>query len=184
MENQEEILKKLRSGDGALLREAIREIQENGDLTMAGILLEELCQSAEPEREPALIGLLSDIKDSSFRELLIRRLTETTDPGQKTLLLRLVWESSLDYSAHWELFATILAEENFEASLEASTTLENLAGHLSPEQRGKLKKRLQHPAFPADRAFLTENILEKISILEKESEEEEETCSHTHPHEH
>lgn len=184
MENQEEILKKLRSGDGSLLQEAIREIQENGDLTMADILLEGLCQSTEPEREPALIGLLSDIKDSSFRDLLIRKLTDTTNPEQKTLLLRIVWESSLDYSAHWELFATMLEEEDFETSLEASTTLENLAGHLSPEQRNKLKERLQHPAFPADKKFLAENILEEISLLEEESEEGEETCSHSHPHEH
>ena len=108
--------------------------------------------------------LLADIKDNQFKDLLIQKLEQTSEGTLKKELLRIVWESSLDYSSYLDHFLQILQEDDFTVAFEASTVIENLVPHLMPEQRTKLTDILQ--VFPEDKKFLAENILEELSYQE------------------
>lgn len=167
MDNQNELLEKLRSGGPDLVSEAVKEIQENGDLAMAEALLDVLGQRPAEFPESVVVGLLADIRDADFRACLFRRLQQATVSVQKVLLLRIAWESALDYSAHWEFFLDLLSEDEFEVALEASTVLEETVRRLSPEQRGRLGLRLQDGSLPQDRKFLIAPVLEELACAEE-----------------
>ena len=155
MENNEEILKKISSGDPEAIAEAVDTVKENGDLVIAGKL---------PSTITIIANLLADIKDNQFKDLLIQKLEQTSEGTLKKELLRIVWESSLDYSSYLDHFLQILQEDDFTVAFEASTVIENLVPHLMPEQRTKLTDILQ--IFPEDKKFLAENILEELSYQE------------------
>ena len=160
MENNEEILKKISSGDPEAIAEAVDTVKENGDLVIAGKLLDILSQPLAPSTITIIANLLADIKDNQFKDLLIQKLEQTSEGTLKKELLRIVWESSLDYSSYLQ----ILQEDDFTVAFEASTVIENLVPHLMPEQRTKLTDILQ--VFPEDKKFLAENILEELSYQE------------------
>ena len=145
MENNEEILKKISSGDPEAIAEAVDTVKENGDLVIAGKLLDILSQPLAPSTITIIANLLAE-------------------GTLKKELLRIVWESSLDYSSYLDHFLQILQEDDFTVAFEASTVIENLVPHLMPEQRTKLTDILQ--IFPEDKKFLAENILEELSYQE------------------
>ena len=150
MENNEEILKKISSGDPEAIAEAVDTVKENQPLAPSTITI--------------IANLLADIKDNQFKDLLIQKLEQTSEGTLKKELLRIVWESSLDYSSYLDHFLQILQEDDFTVAFEASTVIENLVPHLMPEQRTKLTDILQ--VFPEDKKFLAENILEELSYQE------------------
>lgn len=72
MENNEEILKKISSGDPEAIAEAVDTVKENGDLVIAGKLLDILSQPLAPSTITIIANLLADIKDNQFKDLLIQ----------------------------------------------------------------------------------------------------------------
>ena len=108
MENNEEILKKISSGDPEAIAEAVDTVKENGDLVIAGKLLDILSQPLAPSTITIIANLLADIKDNQFKDLLIQKLEQTSEGTLKKELLRIVWESSLDYSSYLDHFLQIL----------------------------------------------------------------------------
>ena len=151
-----EILKKIQSGEPELLTEAVKEIKENGDLSIAQMLLEHLGEIRDPRTMTVLANLLADIKENAFREVLIRQLQSTDQPSVKTELLRIVWESSLDYSVYLPVFLELLQNEDFKVAFEASTVIENMVHQLAPGQHRQLHEFIE--SFPADKQFLVGNI--------------------------
>lgn len=165
MENNKEIIERLKSGDSTLVEAAVREVQENGDLGMAGVLLECLGEMEEGGQSTVVSGLLADIKDSGFRKLLMDRLKEAKSDRERCALLRVVWESALDYSAYLEVFLQLLQEGEFSVAFEASTVIENMVHRLSREQYQRLHEVVH--GFPEEKRFLVENIHEEMECGEE-----------------
>lgn len=166
MENTTDILNKINSNNPELLAEAIKEIKENGDLNIAEALLSTLAAPFESHTMTTVINLLADIKDNNFRPLLIQKIQTTTDPSLKSSLLRIVWESALDYTPYLDLFLKILQEDDFSAAFEASTVIENMVHNLTGEQQQLLHHIIEH--FPDDKQFLVQNIHEEMGCCETE----------------
>lgn len=74
MENKQDILKKLGSSDIDLVSEAIEQIKTEGDLSIVPELLDILLQCKEPVIITHITSLLSDIKDSGFKTILMEKL--------------------------------------------------------------------------------------------------------------
>lgn len=153
MENNAEIIGRLRSGEPEVVDAAVRELREKGDLEVAAALLREL---GEGRLATTVSNLLADVRDSRFRALLMERLEASQDAGERCALMRIVWESALDYSAYLEVFLRLLEEEDFAVAFEASTVIENMVHHLSAEQRERLHGVIH--GFPEEKRFLVENI--------------------------
>ncbi len=165
MENNNEILTKINSGDTLIIAEAIQAVRENGDLSIAEALLTQLENIHDTHVVTVISNLLADIKETKFRELLIQRLQSATDTNTRSALLRIVWESSLDYSPYLDIFLRLLQEEDFAVAFEASTVIENMVHNLSEEQFGRLHELLHR--FPEEKAFLIENIHEEMNCKEE-----------------
>lgn len=156
MENSKEILNKINSGESALIAEAVEEIKENGDLSMAEALLQNLEKLHNARNITTVVDLLADIKKNAFREMLIRKIRDTASPAVRSELLRIIWESSLDYSAYLELFTELLRDADFSVAFEASTVIENMLHRLTDKQRRSLQHTLSD--FPEDKQLLIANI--------------------------
>lgn len=157
MEHKEDILKKINSEDPDLQQEGLEEIKNNGDLSVVPELLDLVISDKNHDVTFAVVSLLADIKATDFKELLITRLKNTTDAFPKSLLLRICWESSLDYSEYAPLFARMVVEEEFIVALEAATILENMH---KPGKEGKenILREFEKAGNSDERQFLIENI--------------------------
>ena len=71
MENNKEILNKIGSGEPEQLAQAVKEIKENGDLSIAEELVNLLEQISDQHLLTVIINLLADIKDNEFRKIVI-----------------------------------------------------------------------------------------------------------------
>lgn len=166
MENNNDILQKLSSGDQELINEAIQAIKENGDLGIAEALLDYLEKLEDAHLTTLIVSLLADIKENKFREVLIRKIQDTHNPQVKSELLRIVWESALDYSLYLDTFIDMLQNEDFSVAFEASTIIENMVHHLTPEQHHRLHEVFA--SFPADKQFLIENIHDEMHCCDED----------------
>lgn len=176
MENKDEILKKLWSGEAAIQEEALATVKAEGDIGLAPALLDLLLQVEDHHVRAILSEILADIKDSSFRPLLIERIRQTQAETPKSLLVRICWESALDFSDDAELFAHLVLEEGFAVALEAATVLENMQ-HLLPAVRTRLSTLLKQGNGKKEKQFLIGNILEAFE--EQTAREEEDTQEET-----
>lgn len=166
MENNSDILKKINSGEPELIAEAVQEVKENGDLNIAEALLKNLEQIKEPHLVTIVVNLLADIKENSFRDILVQKIQTTTNTDVKKELLRIVWESALDYSAWIGVFLELLQQDDFEIAFEASTVIENTVHNLSEEQLRELYEIIH--SFPEEKQYLVENIQDEMNCLEAE----------------
>lgn len=161
-----DILKNIQSGEPERIAEAVREIKENGNLSMAQTLVENLNRIPDAHTVTLVVNLLADIKENAFREILIARLQTETKPEIKAELLRIVWESSLDYSGYLPVFLEILRDDDFTVAFEASTVIENMVCNLTAEQHRQLHEYIE--TFPEDKAFLIENIHAEMGCCEQD----------------
>lgn len=164
MENNTEILTKINSGEPGLIAEAVQAVKEDGDLDIAGALLDHIGKLEDGHTLTIVTDLLADIKDNRFRDLLVRKLQASTDARVRSELLRIVWESALDYSDHLEEFLHLLQEEDFTVAFEASTVVENMVHHLTTEQREQVSEAIRH--FPEEKQYLVEPIREELEQAE------------------
>ncbi len=170
MENKEEILSRLNSENPELSAEAVEKIKNEGDLTLIPSLFDLLAASSERRTTTEIVNLLADIKDSGFASLLMERIKATTQPTAKSVLLRICWESSLDFSAYAEDFINILKQDDFTVALEAATALENME-HIEHSRKTSLLSRLQQIRTTDEKQFLIDNILNAWSTEEEHEED-------------
>ena len=163
MENNEEILKKINSGEDEKIAEAVREIQENGDLTIAGMLIDNLGQIQDQHLVTVIVNLLADIKDNNFKPLLIKQIRNTSIPQIKTELIQITWESSLDYSPYLDVFLDLLQQDDFLVAFEASCAIENMVRNLDAGQQASIRTAYQSSTLTEEnRELLFKNILEAL----------------------
>ena len=171
MENKQELLMMLKNGKPEIIQLAIQKLKDEGDTTIVPELLEILLHAHEPHLITPITILLSDIKDISFKPLLMEKLIEADKQLERANLLRVCWESSLDFSDYLEIFVDFLMEENFIIALEASTVIENLHGKIPKEVIQQSIHRLQ--ARGEEQSFPVDDTLRYLESLLDDQEEEE-----------
>ena len=77
MENKQDILKQLSSNDMDIVRGAIEQIKQEGDISIVPELLDILLQSQDTNIITNLTALLSDVKESDFKTVLMDKLIST-----------------------------------------------------------------------------------------------------------
>lgn len=170
MENKEEILNLLNSENPEISADAIEKIKQEGDLTIVPALFDLLASGNNHRTTTEIVNLLADIKNSGFGPLLIQRIKNTRQPAVKSVLLRICWESSLDFSAYAGDFMKILQEDDFIVALEAATALENM-DHIAPEKKAVFLSQLKQMCTTNEKQFLIDNILASWSCTEEDEEQ-------------
>ena len=181
MENKQDILKRLASPDMAVVAAAVDEIKENGDLSIVPELLEILLRNEDPTVVTHVTSLLSDIRDTGFKTILMEKLINASPGANKANLLRVCWESAIDFSEYLEVFVNMLVNEDFLAALEASTVIENLHGNMDEGKVRLAIERLRADCV-GDKAFLAEDAISHLQewLHRRHEEDEELACDHDH----
>ncbi|MCC8173979.1 MAG: hypothetical protein LIO65_06260 [Odoribacter sp.] len=164
MENKDEILKKLQSEDDAVFNEALEAVKKEGNPTIIAALFDILEQEKDYSRRNALIRMLSDIKED-YKDLLCARLQATDNPEMSRNLLRICWESPMDFSDRPVFIAEYLKNKDLNVVIEALTVLENLPA-LSEEDRKTIIESLKAHEFEDDKQELINHLLEMLSEKE------------------
>lgn len=178
MENKQDILKQLASNDMEVVRSAIEQIKQEGDVSILPELLDILLQSQDTSVITNLTALLSDVKESDFKTILMDKLINAANETGKANLLRICWESAIDFSEYLDVFIDMLLNEDFITALEASTVIENLHGKIPEEKIHTAIKRLASQK-DEDKAFLLEDtILHLKELLQAEDDEDDDEHEH------
>ena len=152
---------------------AIVEINQEGDISIVPELLDILLQSQDTNIITNLTALLSDVKESDFKTVLMDKLIKAHEGSGKANLLRICWESAIDFSEYLDVFVDMLLHEDFITALEASTVIENLHGNIPEEKIHIAIERLKSESNE-DNAFLLEGTIPHLEeMLRKEEEDEE-----------
>ena len=181
MENKQDILKRLASPDMTVVAAAIDEIKENGDLSIVPELLEILLHNEDTTVVTHVTSLLSDIRDTGFKTILMEKLINASPGANKANLLRVCWESAIDFSEYLEVFVNILVNEDFLAALEASTVIENLHGNMDEGKVRLAIDRLRAECL-GDKAFLAEDAINHLQEGLPRRREEDEELARDHDH--
>ena len=181
MENKQDILKQLSSNDMDIVRGAIEQIKQEGDISIVPELLDILLQSQDTNTITNLTALLSDVKESDFKTVLMDKLINAPDGSGQANLLRICWESAIDFSEYLDVFVDMLLHEDFIAALEASTVIENLHGNIPEEKIHIAIQRLKSESNE-DNAFLLEGSIPHLEEMLLKEEENEEEHHHDHGH--
>ena len=183
MENKQDILKQLADSDMEVVKSAIEQIKQEGDISIASELLDILLRSQDTTVITNITSLLSDVKDSDFKTILMDKLINTTSESGKANLLRICWESAIDFSEYLDVFVDMLLNEDFITALEASTVIENLGGKIPEEKIHIAIKRLQANSDENKNFLLEDTLLHLEELLRHDDEEEDENDDHHH-HDH
>ena len=183
MENKQDILKQLADSDMEVVKSAIEQIKQEGDISIASELLDILLRSQDTTVITNITSLLSDVKDSDFKTILMDKLINTTSESGKANLLRICWESAIDFSEYLDVFVDMLLNEDFITALEASTVIENLGGKIPEEKIHIAIKRLQTNSDENKNFLLEDTLLHLEELLRHDDEEEDENDDHHH-HDH
>ena len=179
MENKQDILKQLSSNDMDIVRGAIEQIKQEGDISIVPELLDILLQSQDTNIITNLTALLSDVKESDFKTVLMDKLINAPEGSGKANLLRICWESAIDFSEYLDVFVDMLLREDFIAALEASTVIENLHGNIPEEKIHIAIQRLKSESNE-DNAFLLEGTIPHLEEMLLKEEEDEENKKYLH----
>ena len=160
-----------------IVKGAIEQIKQEGDISIAPELLDILLQSQDTNTITNLTALLSDVKESDFKTVLMDKLINATSDTGKANLLRICWESAIDFSEYLDVFIDMLLKDDFITALEASTVIENLQGKIPEEKIHTAIKRLEAESNE-DKSFLLEDAI--LHLKEMLQHEEEEHHHHDH----
>ena len=181
MENKQDILKQLSSNDMDMVKGAIEQIKQEGDISIVPELLDILLQSQDTNTITNLTALLSDVKESDFKTVLMDKLINATSDTGKANLLRICWESAIDFSEYLDIFVDMLVHDDFITALEASTVIENLQGKI-PEAKIHNAIKFLETEDNEDKSFLLEDAILHLKEMLQHEEEEEEEEHHHHDH--
>ena len=95
MENKQDILKQLSSNDMDIVRGAIEQIKQEGDISIVPELLDILLQSQDTNIITNLTALLSDVKESDFKTVLAEKPIYYAYAGNQPSIFRNIWMYSL-----------------------------------------------------------------------------------------
>jgi hypothetical protein len=172
MEHKQEILQKLKSLQRELVDQAIEEIKSDDDFSIVPELVDTLLHARDAYLIARLTTLLADVKESGLKNLLVERLVRAKREEGRANLLRVCWESALDFSEYLEVFAGLLLDEDFVTALEASTVIENLNGNIPARTREETIRFLKNAPPREGQAFLMEGAIRHLAAWEEDEEED------------
>jgi hypothetical protein len=130
----EQLLKKLRSGDEITILKAIHDLRSSGNLDYIPVLFEILNSSGSEAVHREMAVFFADIKDARVIPLYIQGLKDPALEGARAVIASACWQSGMDYSRHLEIFLEIFLESDYLTSLESFSVIEQSLENMTDEE--------------------------------------------------
>jgi hypothetical protein len=146
-----------KSSDEAIIG-MLTELRESGEDYMTPILIELLFSERSEKLKEEVVNFLVDLKNKSSVEIIAKSLNEHKHSKDIHRLVSVCWQSRLDFTPHIDLFIEILAEGDYQASLEAFTTIENMTENLSSDKVKEVGNKIKslHAKHPNTQPLIDE----------------------------
>lgn len=115
---------------------AIQNLKESGNKSYLPILFELLVSKPEADIHEEILKLLGTVKDKETIPVFIESLQNKKYAAIRKELATVCWQNGMDFSAHFDVFADIVINEDWETAFEAFTVIENFE-HFPPEEEMK-----------------------------------------------
>ena len=138
----EQILKRLRSGDETTVLKAINDLRSSGHIDYIPVLLEILNASGSEAVYREMANFLADIKDARVIPLYIEGLKDPALERARAVIASACWQSGMDYSGHLEVFLEMFLESDYMTSLESFSVIEQSLENLSSEDIARGREML------------------------------------------
>jgi hypothetical protein len=122
--------------------------------------------------QQAIIGFLSDVKDTDAIEAFVTYLAEETNPEQRKLVLSAIWNSKLPFDEHLPFFVMLASQGDYLEALDCLTIIENMSGPFDESQL--LEAQLLLKEYVEERAPQSDQkaqIMSEIAWFVKEQNE-------------
>lgn len=152
---------KLFSPESEIVISAIRLLEEQGNRNYLPILFELLVAHSEKKVRVEILKLLGNIKDKESVEIFTEALKTPKFAPIRKEIATACWQTGMDFSAHLDIFADLVINENWETAFEAFTVIENTEEFPPQEQLKDLKLKVAGALKTADeqKQYFLEEIL-------------------------
>ena len=130
----QEVLKRLRSGNEMTVLKVLGELRSSGHLEYIPELLNVLNVSESEPIHREMINFLSDIKEKTVIPYFIEGLKNPKLKGVHSEIASACWQSGLNYSVHLNTFIEIFLESDYMTSLESFSVIEQSIEHLTEKE--------------------------------------------------
>ena len=145
------IVEKLNSDNPLIIKEILIELRDKGNSEYIPLLFDLLLKHQDSKIADTIKSFISDIKDSSLKEILIASIRNEKFNRIKKDLLTICWESRFDFSSQLNIFVDCLINDDFISAFEALTVIENLNADISEEIKNEQIKRLKEAITDTDK---------------------------------
>ena len=156
----------LQKNDLNSLTAALNIYMEHGQVTILPELFKVL-ESRERTQQQAIVGFLSDVKETDATAAFINYLTEQTDAENRKLVLSAIWNSKLPFDEHLPFFVMLASQGDYLEALDCLTIIENMSGPFDESQL-LLKEYIEERAPQSDQKA---QIMGEIAWFVKEQNE-------------
>lgn len=161
----------LQKNDLNSLTAALNIYKEHGQVTILPDLFKAL-EGRERTQQQAIVGFLSDVKETDAAEAFIDYLTEQTDAENRKLVLSAIWNSKLPFDEHLPFFVMLASQGDYLEALDCLTIIENMSGPFDESQL--LESQLLLKEYIEERAPQSDQkaqIMSEIAWFVKEQNE-------------
>ncbi|MEY3503838.1 MAG: hypothetical protein RL349_429 [Bacteroidota bacterium] len=161
----------LQKNDLNSLTAALNIYMEHGQVTILPELFKVL-ESRERAQQQAIVGFLSDVKETDATAAFINYLTEQTDAENRKLVLSAIWNSKLPFDEHLPFFVMLASQGDYLEALDCLTIIENMSGPFDESQL--LESQLLLKEYIEERAPQSDQkaqIMSEIAWFVKEQNE-------------
>ena len=158
-------IENLKSDNQKIVLDTLKKIRKNGEIKHLRPMIDLLRSTKNNEIQNRICHILYDIKEKAAREIIIKEIKRPENKIILKILVSSCWQSAIDYSNYFPVFADIIINEDFPVAFEAFTVIDEI--HSISNQKDimpvieKIKKNLTNT--PEDKKYL---MSELIKILE------------------
>ena len=174
-----EFVDNLLSEDKEIVKETTLKIMDEGDLNIVPALFSLLeDKDINHTTEAAVATILASIKDPKFKPLLKEAIiANSNNPDTQAKLVRVCWESTMDYAELLPILCNIAVEGDFIVAMEATTAIEEQLKNANHDLIHDIHKELlnsnhQDSPFAEEVLALIEQAIEHIHSEQEEADEE------------
>ncbi len=128
-----ELAAKLNSGNSNLIFEALREIRENGTISIIPHLFDLINENTSDIIKKDIVRLICDIKEQNAAPLLVDAILTRKFGEDTSDVIAIFWQSRLDFSNYLPVFIRVFIKEDYQTAIEAFTVVESSISNMSIE---------------------------------------------------
>lgn len=122
------------SGNRSKILQSIFEIRKSGSIKILPAALALIKQNSDEEITTEILRLLSEIKSPEAVPVIAESLRSMDFGDNLNLVVASCWQSGLDFSKHFRVFAGVFIKADYKTALEAFTVIEESLVNASTDE--------------------------------------------------